>query len=217
MRWRCRGTRRGRRAGSRRTDGPDSRSEPPGGRATRAPARLHSTLVTIDDEWPVPESLAADRLVLEPLRVEHAEEMAVVLDDPALHTYTGGTPATLEELRSRYGRQVAGPPADESERWLNWIVRRRADERAIGYVQATITSEATGPSAEVAWVIGTGYQGCGYAVEAAGRAVGWLREQDVETIVAHVHPEHLASMAVARRIGLHPTDRMVDGEIRWEG
>ena len=173
--------------------------------------------MTVDEDWPDPELLTGDRLVLEPLRADHAEEMAVVLDDPGLHTYIGGVPGTLDELRDRYARQVAGPSAGKPERWLNWIVRRRDDERAIGYVQATITGEAGGPSAEVAWVIGTGDQGRGYAVEAASTAIGWLRAQGVQTFVAHVHPEHLASIAVARRVGLHATDRVVDGEIRWEG
>jgi len=41
--------------------------------------------------------LEGDRLVLEPLRVEHAQEMAVVLDDMALHTFTSGEPAKFRE------------------------------------------------------------------------------------------------------------------------
>lgn len=173
--------------------------------------------MTIGEDRPAPKLLISDRLLLEPLRPDHADEMAAVLDDPALHTYTGGAPATLEQLRASYLRQVGGMSADGSERWLNWIARRRDDDRAIGYVQATVTSETAGPSAEVAWVIGTADQGRGYAVEAARTMVSWLRAQGVETIVAHVHPDHQASVAVARKVGLLPTDQVVDGEIRWEG
>ncbi len=164
-----------------------------------------------------PAELSSDRLVLEPLRVEHADEMVAVLDDPELHTYIGGEPATLDALRATYARQVVGHSADGSERWLNWIVRRRDDGRAVGYVQASATREEGRSTAEVAWVIGTGHQGRGYAGEAAQLAVHWLRAQGVGTIVAHVHPDHLASIAVARKVGLHPTDQVVDGEIRWEG
>ena len=51
----------------------------------------------------------------------------------------------------------------------------------------------------------------------SGRAmVEWLRGQRVEVVVAHVHPEHQASMGVARAIGLAPTDVVVDGAVRWE-
>jgi hypothetical protein len=55
------------------------------------------------------EPIAAARLDLLPLRAEHAAEMAAVLADPALHEFTGGTPASPEALRSRYERLVAGP------------------------------------------------------------------------------------------------------------
>jgi hypothetical protein len=45
------------------------------------------------------EAISTDRLDLLPLSVGHAGEMASVLDDPALHTFTGGSPSTAEELR----------------------------------------------------------------------------------------------------------------------
>jgi len=38
----------------------------------------------------------------------------------------------------------------------------------------------------------------------------------VSSFVAYVHPEHHASMGVARKQGLHPTPVVEDGEIRWE-
>ncbi|MGZ4602692.1 MAG: GNAT family N-acetyltransferase [Kineosporiaceae bacterium] len=44
-------------------------------------------------------ALRGPRLDLEPLRVEHAEEMAPLLDDPELHRFIGGEPARLEQLR----------------------------------------------------------------------------------------------------------------------
>ena len=173
--------------------------------------------MTPPDPWLEPIELSSERLVLEPLRVEHAAEMVTVLDDPQLHTYIGGEPATLHQLTATYARQVVGHSADGSERWLNWIARNGDDGAAVGYVQASAIWEDGHPQAEVAWVIGSGHQGRGYAGEAAGAMVDWLRSQGIELVVAHVHPEHLASLAVARTVGLHPTDQVVDGEIRWEG
>ena len=38
------------------------------------------------------DRLESERLVLEPLRVEHAEELAPLLDDPRLHEFIGGDP-----------------------------------------------------------------------------------------------------------------------------
>jgi hypothetical protein len=32
---------------------------------------------------------------------------------------------------------------------------------------------------------------------------------------AHIHPDHVASIGVARTLGLSPTSTVVDGEVRW--
>jgi RimJ/RimL family protein N-acetyltransferase len=60
--------------------------------------------------------LTTERLVLDPLRVEDAEEMAPLLADPGLHSYIGGVPATVDELRDRYRRQVGGRTTRRSPR-----------------------------------------------------------------------------------------------------
>ncbi|SES21972.1 GNAT family N-acetyltransferase [Lentzea albida] len=151
-----------------------------------------------------------DRLTLLPLAVEHAGEMAEVLADPALHTFTGGTPLTSEALRARYGRLAAGSP-DPAVRWLNWVIRLRDENRLTGTVQATVADG----TAEIAWVVGTPWQGRGIAREAAQGLVTWLRTQPVHTVIAHVHPDHHASAAVAASAGLTATDEVHDGEIRW--
>jgi len=173
--------------------------------------------VTGNETWPTTASLDSERLHLERLTVEHADEMVGVLDHPDLHTFIGGRPATPEELRARYEQLVVGHSRDGTERWHNWVIRRRDDGHAVGTVQATVTEQAGTSVAEVAWVIGTAQQRQGFAREAALAVVGWLREQGVRGIVAHVHPQHEASKAVARALGLEPTDALVDGEVRWEG
>ena len=65
--------------------------------------------------WPAAEVIETEPLRLEPLRVDHAVEMAAVLDDERLHAFIGGRPATLEELRARYVQLVAGRSADGSK------------------------------------------------------------------------------------------------------
>lgn len=163
-----------------------------------------------------PDPLGRERLVLEPLTVEHASEMSAVLADPGLYAFTGGVPPTVAELEARYAAQVAGSP-DGSQRWLNWVVRRSDTGRAIGFVQATVTDELERRDAELAWVIGVHDQGRGFAREAAGMMLACLRALDVDGVRANIHPEHVASSAVARAVGLSPTGRLVDGEMCWQG
>ena len=154
------------------------------------------------------------RLVLTPLRVEDAEEMVSVFEDERLHEFTGGHPLTFSQLRDRYGDLVAGA-RDPSQEWLNWIVRQRAEAIAVGTVQATVSSGAN-LRADVAWVIGVPWQGHGYATEAASAMVTWLRGLGVERISANIHPDHRASIGVATRLGLAPTDDWCDGEKVWQ-
>ncbi|MGV4988855.1 GNAT family N-acetyltransferase [Streptomyces sp. NRAIS4] len=159
-------------------------------------------------------AISTRRLDLLPLHVEHAEEMAAVLSDPALHTFIGGTPDTPQALRSRYQRMTAGSP-DPAVSWLNWVIRLRDESCLTGTVQATVSPSGHGPIAEIAWVVGTPWQRQGIATEAARGLVDWLSWQPVHTVIAHIHPEHRASAAVATAAGLIPTDEWHEGEIRW--
>ncbi len=168
------------------------------------------------EDLPDPALLRGGRVVLEPLQVAHASEVAHLFDDHRLHTFVGGTPATQAELVERYRRQVVGWSPDRSERWLNWVVRRRADDQAVGTVQATVTSLDRQLAAEVAWVVATAYQGYGHATDGASTMVQWLRAHGVSVLVAHVHPDHHASQGVARALGLTKTGTRHDGEERWE-
>ncbi|MGN9789665.1 GNAT family N-acetyltransferase [Streptomyces sp. OZ13] len=160
------------------------------------------------------QAIGTGRLDLLPLHVEHAEEMAAVLSDPALHTFIGGTPDTPQTLRSRYRRMTAGSP-DPDVSWLNWVIRLRDEACLTGTVQATVSPSGHGPIAEIAWVVGTPWQGRGIAGEAARALVAWLSRQPVHTVIAHIHPRHRASAAVATAAGLTRTDEWHEGEIRW--
>ena len=154
------------------------------------------------------------RLVLEPLRVDHAAEMVTVLADPVLYRFTGGSAPALTELEERYRRQVAGSP-DGREGWHNWVLRRTLDSRAVGFVQATVTGTVGAESAALAWVVGADFQRQGYAREAAALLVERLTGWGIGSFTADIRPDHAASQAVARSIRLVPTREIVAGEIRW--
>ncbi|ONI75858.1 hypothetical protein BWI15_08620 [Kribbella sp. ALI-6-A] len=186
-------------------------------------------------------SFTTERLELLPLKVEYAAEMAGVLSARELYAFIGGEPPSVEQLTERYRRQVAGS-GRPGEHWLNWVIS--LDGVLVGYVQATVT----GDGAEIAWVVGADWQGQGIAKEAAAGLAEWLRHSSREVerpvvgdsatsagrafrgdargasgngrlrIVAHVHPGHAASKAVAQAVGLSAIGRLDDdGEELWIG
>jgi len=137
--------------------------------------------------------------------------MVTVLADPDLYRFTGGTPPDPEELERRYRAQVAGAAAS-GEAWHNWILRRRSDDQAVGYVQATVT----GSRADVAWLVGVPWQRQGYATEATRAMCDWLVGSGVGHLTAHIHPDHDASARVAAAVGLTRTAVIdEDGERLW--
>ncbi|MGI4896562.1 MAG: GNAT family N-acetyltransferase [Janthinobacterium lividum] len=156
--------------------------------------------------WPKAGPLRTARLQLEPLRLDHAEELFAVLDDPRLHEFTGDTPPTRDHLTARVARQVPGRSPDGRTGWLNWTLRHRDDNRVLGTLQATLTrrdvprhdADDGGLGAELAWVIGHDQQRRGYATEAAGAVVSWLAANGVGHFSAHVHPDHHASAWIHR-------------------
>ena len=137
--------------------------------------------------------------------------MVEVLSNRDLYLFTGGEPPNLADLEAQYQAQVAGPSAGD-EVWHNWIIRPNDTGEAVGFVQATVT----GDSADVAWVVGVGWQRQGFASEAALSMCEWLAAQGVEKVTAHIHPEHVASQRVAASLRLQATDEIDDdGEVVW--
>jgi RimJ/RimL family protein N-acetyltransferase len=159
-------------------------------------------------------TLATPRLRLEPLRVDHADELQAALDDIRLHYFIGGRPLDLAGLRDRYARLIGGRSADGRERWLNWVVREQAGGVAVGAVQATVIP---GPPAraQLAWTIASAFQRRGYARESAAAVADWLTHMKVGELVAHIHPDHVASSRVADAVGLAPSGVRVAGEVLW--
>jgi RimJ/RimL family protein N-acetyltransferase len=141
-------------------------------------------------------ALRTARLLLTPLAEEDAGPLAAVLTDPALWRHVGGEAETADTFRRR--------AADTDPAHLNWVVRQ---PEVAGYVQATLD----GGVAWLAWVIGADFQRRGYATEAAAA----VRDHLAVPAAAAIAEQNLASEAVARTIGLSPTDEQSDGERIW--
>lgn len=160
-----------------------------------------------------PRDIGTERLLLQPVRTAHADALADALADPAVYAFTGGSPEGALRWRTRLAFLEPGRSPDGQELWLNWVIELSATAEIMGYVQATVT----GPSADVAYVLGTRWQGHGYAVEAT-RAMNdhLVTSHGVKQIRAWIADKHVASQAVAERCGLAATDEIdADGERLW--
>jgi RimJ/RimL family protein N-acetyltransferase len=157
-------------------------------------------------------AITTERLSLEPLTVAHATDLHPVLADARLYEFTGGDVPTLDDLRARFRRWEVRRSPDGDQLWLNWTIRLRPDRVAVGYMQATVTAT----HADVAYVVGRRWSGRGIATEGLRAVCDTLRRLQVTVLEAHIHPDHQASMRVARKGGFMPTDDIdSDGERIW--
>jgi RimJ/RimL family protein N-acetyltransferase len=152
---------------------------------------------------PGPEE-RTDRLTIEPLRPQHAEELHAALADPAVHRFIGTSgPWTVEAVRARLERVAAGPPAGSSEVWLNYAVRREA--RLVGRLESTVH----GRLAEIAYLFDPAVSGRGYATEAVQWLLGHLaRGHGVTEAWATSDPGNGASVRLLRRTGFAQVDEV---------
>lgn len=152
--------------------------------------------------------MTAARIDLEILDHAHAAGLFVALDDPTVGRFIGGPDVTtIAVLHDRIDHLHAGPQPDRpDERWLNFAVRRRADDVVLGRVEATVH----GSWAEIAYVLGPAHQGHGYATEAVSVLIDHLHFDGVVDLWAAVHPDNHASARLLRCLGfteVAPSDR----------
>lgn len=163
--------------------------------------------------WSVLTPVVQNGVSLRALSVSDSAEMVDVLSGSSLYEFTGGEPPSEVELQRRYAVQTRGGPADGSESWLNFVVVLGRPGHLIGFVQATVPNDE-GPT-EIAWVIGERWQSRGYGRAAAELLVEHLRPLGAVRVMAHIHPDHLASQRIAAHLGMSPTTVVSDGEVRW--
>lgn len=157
-----------------------------------------------DADW----TLETERLVLAPMVEGDSDALFALLKDPRIHVFTGGhPPASADDVREKARRRESRRSRDGDELWLNWTLRLKADQAVVGYVQAGVK----GDRADMAWVVGVPFQRRGFASEASQRVLHWLCDDlCVNEVRANIHPNHIASIRLARRLGLSRSGETTD-------
>ncbi|MEM6390586.1 MAG: GNAT family N-acetyltransferase [Pseudomonadota bacterium] len=83
----------------------------------------------------------------------------------------------------------------------HWTVER--DGTAIGLVGFSQPDDY--PEPEIGWTLYDGFEGQGYATEAAGLAISWARGRLV-SLVSYIETGNTRSIALAERLGATPDD-----------
>ena len=142
-------------------------------------------------------AIKTDRLLLEPQTASHANEMFVVLSDPAVYAHENQPPQSLEWLRARFTKLETRLSTDGSEQWLNWVIRLPTSV-LIGYVQATIHPEGR---AAIAYVLSSAYWGRGLARHAVDAMISELFMQyGVRDLFAVLKCENLRSIRLLEHL-----------------
>lgn len=146
--------------------------------------------------------LETPRLALEPQLAAHADEMFIVLSDPAIYEFENAPPVSVEALRERYRALEGRRSPDGRQLWLNWTVRLKEGDAAIGYVQATVLPDA---AALVAYEFNSAWWGRGLAHEAVSAAMRELRQHlGVTRFGAVFKTANERSRRLLARLGMYP-------------
>ena len=134
-----------------------------------------------------------ERLVLRAFTPGDAEAFAAINADPLVTRYVGG-PLTREASDALLGRILAQEP------FARWAVEREGE--LLGFCGLGLHPLVAG-DVEIGWRLASRVWGRGYATEAA-TAVRELASgtYGLRRIVAVVHPDNVASLRVAEKIGL---------------
>jgi len=151
-----------------------------------------------------PRLIATPRLELDPQLAQHADEMFVLLQDPALYQYENEAPRSVERLRERFARLETRMSAVGAEAWLNWVARLPG-KGLIGFVQATVHRDG---SAGVAYVFGSAHWGKGYAYEAVHAMLCELAKRwNVRVFRAVLKRNNARSQRLLMRLAFAPAPR----------
>jgi RimJ/RimL family protein N-acetyltransferase len=158
-------------------------------------------------------TLLATHCVLEPQVEAHAVEMYRVLSDPAIYEFENEPPPSEEWLARRFRLLESRGSPDDSEQWLNWVIRLPGGTLA-GYVQATVMPSAV---AFVAYDLASRHWRQGIGSSAVRAMLDELRTHyGVQSFVAVLKARNFRSEALLRSLGFEPAGAEQQAEYRDE-
>jgi RimJ/RimL family protein N-acetyltransferase len=147
-----------------------------------------------------PFLLTTPRLTLREFVEEDADAMFDLCRDSAVMAFVGPPPESAEEERRTIERH--------QQRYQNpgyslWALRVKGSKNIIGRCGLMDLDVEGEPATEVSYLLARDHWGLGYAAEAASAVLEVARDRfHLPRVVALIHPDNIASIRVAERIGL---------------
>jgi len=162
--------------------------------------------------------IETERLVVRRFREDDAEGLFAYLSNPVVYRFEPGEPVTMQEAR-RLARERARGRAF-------WAVALRETGQLVGHLYFAQVEPETFHTWEVGYIIDPALQGRGYATEAAGALIRYgFAHWHIHRVVAHCHPENVASWRVMEKLGMRREGhfrknvffrRAADGSPLWQ-
>lgn len=148
------------------------------------------------------EPLQTDRLVIRPIRSDDVEGLWERRNDPSTAEFQNWTlPYPKEKAQKLIDEMVGFDAAPPPDGWIQLAIDDAATGATIGDLALGLTF--AGRCAEIGWTINASERGRGIATEAASTLTAWLFESvGVSRVSAMTHPDNLASVRVAERLGM---------------
>ena len=149
-------------------------------------------------------TLTTARLVLRGFTEDDVDPLHRILSDAdVLRYFPDPNPPPRERVQKIIAHQLQHWE-QHGNGW--WALEPRSNKGLIGWSGLQFISETA--EVEVGYLLGKPFWGQGLATEAAQASVRYGFEQlGLETIVAIVHPQNIASQRVAEKLGLSFVDR----------
>lgn len=161
--------------------------------------------------------LWAKRLRMRSLRAGDEEFLARLDTDSEVMRYIHSGPlGSQQALRwSTLQVQMAIEERPWPRRWGKWIVQKRRENEAIGWVELSKFSTRRGDFLSVGYQFAPEFWGNGYATEAVATVVSYVfRRLGDPYVFAYAQPANVASLRVLEKVGFARTKRTIRDEGR---
>lgn len=152
--------------------------------------------------------IRTDRLVLRPYRLDDYPRLRALYETDRA-AFIGGR-LTPRQVWDAYINCIGQWPLFG---FGGWAVEEAESGALVGEV--AITHPVDFPEVELGWLLLEGFEGRGYAYEAALAARNWaFTETEIATLVSYVNPANIRSARLAERLGatVDPEALMPDGD-----